>query len=676
MKKIVGLILAVALLVSPISINKVYADMPSEFTYAVHNSMATITGYTGSSSDIIIPDEIEGYPVTAIGNEAFRSKRLTSVTIPEGVLSIDSSAFHSNNLTSVTIPNSITSISDRVFASNNIVDLVIPDSVTSIGDYAFSSNNLSNVTLSNNVTFIGSGAFFYNNLTSINLPNNLTSLSESVFLSNKLTNIIIPDSVTSIGDAAFQSNELISVTIPDSVTTIGEGAFASNKLVNVSIPNSVTSIETDAFSNNKLVSLTIPNGVTSIASSVFSNNELTSITLPNNLTQIGYGTFYQNKLSNVTIPASVTSIGPDAFASNSLNTITFEGNLPSLDASVVASQTKPNYTFENWYSDETLQAAWDFTNSIDPNTTLYSKYISDKLTVSFNSNGGSHVADLADINYDTTITAPVAPTRSGYVFGGWYVDQALTTNWNFDTDKVTENKTLFAKWNAINNPPVVPPVTSPAPVTSPVVPSVTTSVTPAVTPPVVEQEIEDTENIDSEQEPETPVEKYFTDIDGHWAENSINELAQKGILKGYDSGQFGPNDFIQRHHLALLINRLVKLDAVKEAVNFEDVPTNHPSYSAILNLQQGGVIDGYKNSFNPSGQLTLGELAKILVHAFNIEQAKITGENQHWSYIYTQTLSELEIMKAEDIENGVNKPVTRALLADVLYRLLQYKQLI
>lgn len=610
MKKIVGLMLAVVLLVVPTSFNKVYADIPSEFTYTESNSMATITGYTGSSNDIIIPDEIDGYPVTAIGNEAFHSKRLTSVTIPEGVLSIGSSAFHSNNLTSVTIPNSVTTISDRAFAWNSIVDLVIPDSVPSIGDYAFSSNNLSNVTLSNNVTFIGTGAFFMNNLTTIILPSSLTSLSPSVFMSNKLTNVVIPDSVTSIGNGAFHSNELVSVTIPDSVTAIGEEAFSINKLV------------------------------------------------------------------NVTIPASVTSIGSNAFSSNSLNTITFEGSLPSLNVSVFANQAKQGYTFENWYSDETLQAAWDSSSSIDPNTTLYSKYTPNKLAVSFNSNGGSQVADIADITYDTTITAPVAPTKSGYVFGGWYVDQALTTTWNFNTDKVTENKTLFAKWNAINNPPVVPPVTSPAPVTSPVVPSVTPSVTPAVTPPVVEQEIEDTENIESEQEPEAPVEKYFTDIDGHWAENSINKLAQKGILKGYENGQFGPNDFIQRHHLALLIDRLVKLDAVREAVNFEDVPTKHPSYSAILNLQQGGVIDGYKNSFNPSGQLTLGELAKILVHAFNIEQAKITEENQHWSYIYTQTLLELEIMKAKDIENGVNKPVTRALLADILYRLLQYKQLI
>lgn len=73
MKKIVGLMLVVALLVLPISMNKAYADMPSEFTYTVNNSMATITGYTGSSKDIIIPEEIEGYPVTGIGNEAFRS---------------------------------------------------------------------------------------------------------------------------------------------------------------------------------------------------------------------------------------------------------------------------------------------------------------------------------------------------------------------------------------------------------------------------------------------------------------------------------------------------------------------------------------------------------------------------------------------------------------------------
>ncbi|URN92564.1 MAG: leucine-rich repeat protein [Candidatus Pristimantibacillus lignocellulolyticus] len=653
MKKIVGVILVIAMLVLPISFNKVYADMSSEFTYTVSNSTAIITGYTGSSSDIIIPDEIDGYPVTGIGNEAFISKRLTSVIIPEGVLSIGSSAFHSNFLTSVIIPESVTSISDRVFAWNNIVDLVIPNSVTSIGDYAFSSNNLSNVTLSNNITFIGTGAFFMNNLTTIILPSSLTSLSPSVFMSNKLTNVVIPDSVTSIGNGAFHSNELISVTIPDNVTTIEENAFSINNLVDVTIPNSVTTIERDAFSNNKLVNVTIPNSVTSLANSVFSNNELTSITLPNSLTQIGYNTFSYNKLSNVTIPASVTSIGLNAFTYNSLNTITFEGSLTSLDASVIASQTKQEYTFENWYSDELLQAAWDFTSAIDANTTLYAQYTPNTYTISFNSNGGSQVIDLTDINYNTTITEPVAPTKSGYVFGGWYVDQELTTTWNFNTDIVTEDKTLFAKWS-LYNPPFVPPYV----------------------PPVVEQEVEDTEDIKSENEPEAPVEKYFTDIDGHWAENIINRLAQKGILHGYENGRYGPNDFIQRHHLALLINRLIKFDAIREAVSFEDVPANHPSYSAILNLQQGGVIDGYKNSFHPSGQLTLGELAKILVNAFNIEQANITGENPHWSYLYTQTLSELEIIKEEDIENGVNKPVTRALLADILYRLLQYKQLI
>lgn len=654
MKKIVGLLLAVALLVLPIGFNKAYADIASEFAYTVHNSTATITGYTGSSKDVIIPQQIDGYPVTGIGNEAFRSKGLTSVAIPEGVLSIGSSAFYSNALTSVTIPDSITSISDRVFASNNIVDLVIPDSVTSIGDYAFSSNNLSNVTLSNNVAFIGDGAFFMNNLTSIILPSSLTSLNPAIFMSNKLTTVVIPDGITTIGNGAFHSNELISVTIPDSVTTIEVDAFSINKLVNVTIPNRVTTIERDAFAYNKLVDVTIPNSVTSLANGVFSNNELTSITLPNDLTVIEYNAFSRNKLTHVTIPASVTSIDPYAFASNSLNTIAFEGSLTSLDESVFANQTKQGYAFENWYSDETLQTTWDFTRSIDANTIFYSQYTPNQYTVSFNSNGGSQVLDITDISYDTTITAPAAPTKSGYAFGGWYVDEALTTPWNFNTDKVTENKTLFAKWTTIYIPPYIPPYV----------------------PPVVEQEIEDTEDIEPENEPEAPVEIYFPDTDGHWAENSINRLAQKGIVKGYENGLFGPNDFIQRHHLVLLINRLVKFDAVREVVSFEDVPTNHPSYHAILNLQQGGVIDGYKNLFNPSGHLTLGELAKILVNAFTIEQATITGENQHWSYIYTQTLLELEIMKAEDIENAVNKPVTRALLADILYRLLQYKQLI
>ena len=45
-----------------------------------------------------------------------------------------------------------------------------------------------------------------------------------------------------------------------------------------------------------------------------------------------------------------------------------------------------------------------------------------------------------------TITPPNNPSRDGYYFAGWYKDKACTKPWNFDTDKVTGNCTLYAKW--------------------------------------------------------------------------------------------------------------------------------------------------------------------------------------------------------------------------------------
>ncbi|TLG77228.1 InlB B-repeat-containing protein [Culicoidibacter larvae] len=67
-------------------------------------------------------------------------------------------------------------------------------------------------------------------------------------------------------------------------------------------------------------------------------------------------------------------------------------------------------------------------------------------TVDFESNGGTAVASLLDIADGATIIAPTAPTRDGFTFAGWYTDAALTTLWNFNSDIVTSDMTLYAKW--------------------------------------------------------------------------------------------------------------------------------------------------------------------------------------------------------------------------------------
>ncbi|OAV40062.1 leucine-rich repeat protein [Clostridium saccharobutylicum] len=98
-----------------------------------------ITGYTGTSKNVIIPSQIDGISVTSIGDDAFRNwSSLTSITIPSSVTSIGNAAFYGcNSLKSITIPDSVTSIGNVAFGniSNNAIfyvpDLTIAEEVKS-----------------------------------------------------------------------------------------------------------------------------------------------------------------------------------------------------------------------------------------------------------------------------------------------------------------------------------------------------------------------------------------------------------------------------------------------------------------------------------------------------------------------------------------------------------------
>lgn len=94
------------------------SSSPSDarFLYSVSNGKATITGYTGSESYLVIPSSIDGYEVFAIGESAFSSTSLRTVIITNGISRIDWFAFlNCTNLQSVTVPKSVQSIGYSAF---------------------------------------------------------------------------------------------------------------------------------------------------------------------------------------------------------------------------------------------------------------------------------------------------------------------------------------------------------------------------------------------------------------------------------------------------------------------------------------------------------------------------------------------------------------------------------
>jgi hypothetical protein len=282
-----------------------------------------ISSYKGKKDTIIIPSQIQGKPVTKIGDSAFKinnifDRKIYGVTIPDSVITIGDRAFEGNSLTSVTIPNSVTIIGDSAFYKNRLTSVIIPNNVTSIEIGVFMDNQLTSVIIPNGITSIGASAFRQNKLTSVTIPNSVSSIGNNAFLDNQLTSVTIPNSVTIIGGAAFSRNQLKSVVISNNVSFIEVNTFANNHLSSVTIPDSVTSIKVGAFFQNNLSSVTIPNSIKIIEGGAFRQNQLTDVAIPANVTSIGDLAFADNKLTNVTIQNHMTSISDSAFSNNGL----------------------------------------------------------------------------------------------------------------------------------------------------------------------------------------------------------------------------------------------------------------------------------------------------------------------------------------------------------------------
>lgn len=324
------------------------------------------------------------------------------INIEDGTLGIAEGAFNEYyNLSSITIPNSVISIGKRAFYNSGLTSIEIPNSVKSIGESAFYGCSISSFIIPSSVTYIGEGVLSCTNLTSIKvengnpiydsrddcnaiietssntliagckktiIPNSVNSIGDSAFYRcSNLTSLSIPNSVKSIGNSAFEfCIDLTTLAIPDGITTIGNGAFAyCLSLASITIPSSVTFIGESAFSRTswydnqpdgivyvgKFVycykgerfantDITIKDGTIGIAGYAFMNfSEMTSVTFPSSLKYIGNGSFsgcsglkylnipnsvniigeraFQNctGLTSVTIPDGVTTIGTGAFYS-------------------------------------------------------------------------------------------------------------------------------------------------------------------------------------------------------------------------------------------------------------------------------------------------------------------------------------------------------------------------
>ena len=356
--KIVGILAVLSILFTPaVMAGEERTDGSGQWMYAPQEFGVTVTGYVKEPAGILaVPNELDGYPVTGIGDSAFADcMNITGVTIPNSVIRIEAEAFaRCYSLAGVVIPDSVNSIGEWAFKECvNLVDLTIGSGVTVIGDMAFfGCESLTNVTMPDSGIVIGEAVF--GGCVNLTLTpamqggsadnsgeDDVTTEMQSI-VSGQWTYVpvgagaIITDikgspggdltipsmldghPVIGIGDCALADcYKLAGVTIPNGVTSIGKWAFYNSESLRIiTLPNSVISIGEQAFINSALESVTLPNGLTSISEGLFTQcSDLKYVTIPDSVTHIGDSAFTScGRLEGVAIPGSVTHIGNKAFA--------------------------------------------------------------------------------------------------------------------------------------------------------------------------------------------------------------------------------------------------------------------------------------------------------------------------------------------------------------------------
>ena len=253
----------------------IYYNITGNNTVEVTYSDRDNNTYSGSISvPVTVTNNGTEYSVTTIGESAFKGSAVTSVSMPEGIISIDYNAFK---------------------GCQNLESVTLPESLTTLGSYAFYSCKL---------------------LKTIKIPSGVTAIPSSCFYEcSSLESVTIPEGVTTIGECAFQSCNLNALTLPESLETIGNSAFYRNSsLKSVNIPAKVKTIETYAFSSCGLIDLVIPEGVQTIGDYAFEYNSLKNLTLPSTIKTIGNYAFYNNNILSIICNAAMPPmLGDNAF---------------------------------------------------------------------------------------------------------------------------------------------------------------------------------------------------------------------------------------------------------------------------------------------------------------------------------------------------------------------------
>ena len=271
----------------------------------------------------------------------------------------------------------------------------------------------------------------------------------------------------------------------------------------------------------------------------------------------------------------------------------------------------------------------------------------------------TYVTDGGTINgeYPTTYTKgtvtvlPTNVTKPGYTFLGWFTAYIGGVQVRQIEATETGDKTFYARWHKTVLPP--PPVTPGTPVT------------PA--------------------RPAAPVGLPFADVSGSdWFYNDVRYVYEKGIMDGTGADRFSPNAPLTRAMIVTILYRMAGSPSVSGSSNFTDVAAGKWFAKAVAWAAANGIVNGYGSGlFGPNDPVTREQLAAILYrYAVYGGMTAVTLEENLGSFADTAQLSAYAIQAmnwavGQGLINGSGSNLvpkaqaTRAQVAAIIHRYLE-----
>ena len=274
----------------------------------------------------------------------------------------------------------------------------------------------------------------------------------------------------------------------------------------------------------------------------------------------------------------------------------------------------------------------------------------------------TYVTDGGTINgeYPTTYTKgtvtvlPTNVTKPGYTFLGWFTAYSGGVQVKQIEATETGEKTFYARWQKNVLPP--PPITPGTP---------SAPVTPA--------------------RPAAPVGLPFADVSGSdWFYNDVRYVYEKGIMDGTGADRFSPNAPLTRAMIVTILYRMAGSPSVSGSSDFTDVAAGKWFAKAVAWAAANGIVNGYGSGlFGPNDPVTREQLAAILYrYAVYGGMTAVTLEENLGSFADTAQLSAYAIQAmnwavGQGLINGSGSNLvpkaqaTRAQVAAIIHRYLE-----